>query len=155
MTSVHQYRPGVFGGSRNFEIGGPSKTQRNVFLPEYREFRPKAALQHFGPRKSVGRKILSIAPGTKPGPRWCPISLTHTQKQRVHRLRELVIQEEIAEKRCDEWFNQDRPVVPLKMTWRKKLITTKKNINADDILVDRISEISRDAPIDINIDKGG
>jgi hypothetical protein len=41
------------------------------------------------------------------------------------------------------------------MTWRKKLITTKENINADDILVDRISEISRDAPIDMDIDKGG
>jgi hypothetical protein len=44
----------------------------------------------------------------------------------------LVIQEEIAEKRCDEWFSQDRAVMPLKMTWRKNLIMMEKNKNADD-----------------------
>jgi hypothetical protein len=60
MTSVHQYRPRVFGGSKNFEVGGPSKNQRNVFLPKYREFRPKAAFQHYELRNSVGRKIMSV-----------------------------------------------------------------------------------------------
>jgi hypothetical protein len=49
----------------------------------------------------------------------------------------LVIQEEIAEKMCDEWFNQDRPVVPLKMTWRKKLITAEENKNVNDTVAAR------------------
>jgi hypothetical protein len=37
-----------------------------------------------------------------------------------------VIKEEIAEKRCNEWLNQDKPE-PLKMAWRKKLIMMEEN----------------------------
>jgi hypothetical protein len=41
------------------------------------------------------------------------------------------------------------------MTWKKKDIVTDKNINADDMVANGISKFSRDAPIDINIDKDG
>jgi hypothetical protein len=44
-------------------------------------------------------------------------------------------------------------MVPPNMTWREKRITTEENINADDMVVDRISEISRDAPIDMDIQR--
>jgi hypothetical protein len=67
----------------------------------------------------------------------------------------LVIQEEISEKRCDEWFSQDRPIMPLKMTWRKKLITTEENKNADDTVAARYFENNRDAPTDMDVDQGG
>jgi hypothetical protein len=45
-------------------------------------------------------------------------------------------------------------MVPPNMNWREKRITTEENINADDKVTDGISEISRDAPIDMDIDKG-
>jgi hypothetical protein len=99
--------------------------------------------------------IKSVASGTKPGPQWCPKGLTHTRKRRVQRLRALVIQEEIAEKRCDEWFSQDRSVMPLKMTWRKKLITKEENKNADDAVIAQNSENNSDASTGMNVDQGG
>jgi hypothetical protein len=46
-------------------------------------------------------------------------------------------------------------MVPPNMTWREKRIMTEENINADDMVADGISEISRDAPTDMDIDKGG
>jgi hypothetical protein len=73
----------------------------------------------------------------------------------VQQLRASEIKEDITLKMCDELFRRDRPMVPPNMTWREKRVTTEENINTDDILVNRISEISRDAPIDMDIDKGG
>jgi hypothetical protein len=66
----------------------------------------------------------------------------------------LVIQEETAEKRWDEWFS-DRQVVPLKMTWKKKHIIAEENRNMDDMVHDGISENTSDTPTDLDIDKGG
>jgi hypothetical protein len=65
-----------------------------------------------------------------------------------------VIKEEIAEKRCDEWLNQDKPV-PLKMAWRKKLIMTGGNKNVDDIVAAQNCENNIDAPTDMDVDQGG
>jgi hypothetical protein len=41
------------------------------------------------------------------------------------------------------------------MTWKKKGIVMEENINVDDMVADGISKISRNAPIDMDIDKGG
>jgi hypothetical protein len=66
----------------------------------------------------------------------------------------LIIQEEIDEKRCDEWLNKERPMVPLKMTWKEKHITAEENRNESDPIADKISENTRDAPTDMDVDKG-
>jgi hypothetical protein len=129
--------------------------QQKMFLAKEKLFAPGTTVSQYRPRNLGGNGIRSVACGTKPGPQWCPTGLTHTQKRRIQRLRALLVREEIAEKKCDEWFNRDRSMVPLKVTWKAKSIVIEENINADDILVDRISEISRDAPIDMDIDKGG
>jgi hypothetical protein len=65
-----------------------------------------------------------------------------------------VIKEEIAEKRCNEWLNQDKPE-PLKMAWRKKLITMEENKNVDDIVAAQNCEDNIDAPTDMDVDQGG
>jgi hypothetical protein len=61
-----------------------------------------------------GNMIKSAAPRTKPMPRWCPTGPTHTQKRWVQRLRALEINEEMAAKKCDEWFNRNRPIMHMK-----------------------------------------
>jgi hypothetical protein len=66
----------------------------------------------------------------------------------------LIIQEEIDEKRCDEWLNKDRPMVPPKMTWKEKHIMAEENRNESDPIADKISENTRDAPTDMDVDKG-
>jgi hypothetical protein len=71
----------------------------------------------------------------------------------VQRLRASEIKEDITLKKRDELFRRDRPMVPPNMTWREKRITIEENIYADDMVVDRISEISRDAPIDMDIQR--
>ena len=48
--------------------------------------------------RSTHSGIKSLAPGTQPGHRWCPLGLTHTQKPRVQRLRAQELQEQTAEK---------------------------------------------------------
>jgi hypothetical protein len=127
-----------------FEAGGPSN-QRMIFSPDYREFRPKAVLQQYMPRNSVVRKIMSVAPGTKPGPRWCPTGLTHTQKRRVQRLRASEIKEEIAKKKRGEWFSRDKSMVSTKI-WTQKRIAVEENKNSNDIVVDKSLEIKSDEP---------
>jgi hypothetical protein len=67
----------------------------------------------------------------------------------------LEIREEIAKKKRDELFNRDKPMVPLNMTWRVKRIMREENINAHDMVVDGVSENTRDASSDMDIDKGG
>jgi hypothetical protein len=46
-------------------------------------------------------------------------------------------------------------MVLTKMNWKKKHIIAEENINADDMVADGISENTRDAPSDMDIDKGG
>jgi hypothetical protein len=71
--------------------------------------------------------IKSVASGTKPGPYWCPTGLTPTQKQRLQRLRALEVKKEIAKKKRDELFNQDKLMVPI-VTWRDKCIAKRQII---------------------------
>jgi hypothetical protein len=129
--------------------------QHRLFLAKEIMFAPQASVSQYTPRNSGGNGIMSVAPGTKPGPRWCPIGLSHTQKRRVQRLRALEIKEEITEKELEEWFHRGRPMVPLKMIWKKKHIMVDKNRNADDIVADRISDNFRDAATQMDVHQGG
>jgi hypothetical protein len=71
---------------------------------------------------------MSVAPGTKPAPQWCPTGLTHAQKRRVQGLRALELKEQSSKKR-GEWFNRDRkPMMHPKKIWKKKCIATKEII---------------------------
>src|SRR4026207_2139175 len=45
-------------------------------------------------------------------PRWCPSSLTHTQKRKLQRLRNKEKKEQEKEKMRDEDFNRYRPMFP-------------------------------------------
>jgi hypothetical protein len=114
--------------SQKIKAGNVSDHKR-VSSARGRIFSPKTAVRHYRPRCSGGSIIKSVAPGTKPGPQWCPTGLTPTQKRRVQRLRVLEIKGKIAEKKHDKWFNQDGPVVPLKMIWRKRRVMIEENIN--------------------------
>jgi hypothetical protein len=127
--------------------------QQRVFSAKQGIFASRTAVRQCRPRNSGGNKIKSVAPGTKPGPQWCPTGLTHTQKRRVQRLRALEIREEIAKKKRDELFNRDKPMVP-KMTWMKKRIMADENINVDDTIVDEILENNNNAPTDMDVDQG-
>jgi hypothetical protein len=129
--------------------------QHRLFLAKEKIFAPQASVSQYTPRNSGGNGIMSVAPDTKPGPRWCPIGLSHTQKRRVQRLRALEIKEEITEKELEEWFHRGRPMVPLKMIWKKKHIMVDKNRNADDIVADRISDNFRDAATQMDVHQGG
>jgi hypothetical protein len=111
---------------RNFEIGGPSE-QRNIFSAKDTAFAPRTYERQYRPKFFRNSKIMSVAPGTKPGPRWCPTGLSHTQKRRVQRLRTLAIREEIAGKKRDEMFNRERPMVFPKKTWREKRLAAEEN----------------------------
>jgi hypothetical protein len=129
-------------------------SQKRMFSAKAKIFASRTTVQ-YRLRNLGGNIIRSIAPGIKPRYQWCPAGLTPTQKRRLQRLRASEIREEIADRYDDVWFNKHRRVVPPKMTWKKKDIVTDKNINADDMVANGISKFSRDAPIDINIDKDG
>jgi hypothetical protein len=62
----------------------------------------------------------------------------------------LETREEITKKKLEEWFNRGRPIVPLKMIWRKNHIMTDKNRNADNIFDD-----FRDAATHMDVHHGG
>jgi len=74
-------------GSSSMEVvpGGMSDQWRK-FSANYNLFRPKTTALIYRPRYLGGRRINSVASGTKPKPQWYPAGLTHTQKQRVQRL---------------------------------------------------------------------
>jgi hypothetical protein len=130
---------------------GSVSDQKRVLSAKQIIFSPRTAVCQYRPRNSGSTRIKSVAPGTKPGHQWCPTGLTHTQKRRVQRLRASEIKEDITLKKRDELFRRDRSMVPPNMNWREKRITMEENMNTDD----KVTEISRDAPIDMNIDKGG
>ncbi|KAJ1259172.1 hypothetical protein BS78_10G133800 [Paspalum vaginatum] len=112
------------------ETGAGLRTE----LAEGSTFTSKIARCQHRPRNLGGSKIMSVAPGTQPKPRWCPGGLTHTQKRRVQRLRALEIREEQAEKKRDEWFNQVRPMVPARMTWKEKRIAKEESRVTEDMV---------------------
>jgi hypothetical protein len=53
-------------------------------------------------------------------PRWCPPSLTHTQRRKLQRLRFQEKREKELEKQRDEAFNQYKPMIPQGKEWRVK-----------------------------------
>jgi hypothetical protein len=152
--SVHACADPKARGIRRFKAGG-SSNQQKTFSAKYIEFATKTTVCQYRPRYSGGSMIKLVEPGTKPRPQWCPTGLTHTQKRRVQRLRASEIKEDITLKKRDELFKRDRPMVPPNMTWREKRITREENINAHDMVVDGVSENTRDASSDMDIDKGG
>jgi hypothetical protein len=140
--------------SRKFEASD-SFNQQKMFSAKEKLFAPRTTVSQYRPRNLGGNGIKSVARGTKPGPQWCLTGLTHTQKRWIQRLRALLIPEEIAKKKCDEWFSRDRSMVPPKVTWRAKRIMIEENKNVDDTVPTQNSENSRDAPTGMDIDKGG
>jgi hypothetical protein len=126
-----------------------------VFSVKEKIFAPQTTKTQYRPKHLGGNGIKSVKPGTKPGLQWCPTGLTPTKKRWVQRLRASQIREEKVEKKGDARFNRDKPMTPLKMTWKEKRITTEENINADDMVADGISEISRDALTDMDVHQGG
>jgi hypothetical protein len=119
--------------------------QRRMFEPRMPPYRPKY---------SGSSRIMSVAPGTKPGPQWCPAGLTHTQKRRVQRLRALEIRQQIEEKKRDKCFSRYRQMVAKKI-WKKKCIMTEEDKNVDDTYADKKSENINDAPTDMDVDQAG
>jgi hypothetical protein len=59
-------------------------------------------------------------PGTAPAPHWCPPWLTPNQRRRIQRMRAQKLREETTKKERDEYFNDIRPMIPLKQEWRVK-----------------------------------
>src|ERR1041385_1542301 len=55
-------------------------------------------------------------------PKWCPPGISKSQKRRLQRMRSHEKVEQEAEKLRDEWFNEDRPMVPAAKVWRPKQI---------------------------------
>jgi hypothetical protein len=58
----------------------------------------------------------------------------------------LEIREEIAEKKRNEQFNRDKPIVPTQI-WREKRIAAEENITVDETLAD-----DRVADVDVDLD---
>ena len=93
------------GDSEKLGTGGTCD-QRKIYSAKYRIFVPGNMVQRYRPKDSGGSRIKSVALGTKPGPRWCPTGLSHTQKRRVQRLQVLEIKEEIAQKNAMNCSNE-------------------------------------------------
>ena len=55
-------------------------------------------------------------------PKWCPPGLSKSQKRRLQCTRNHEKVEQEAEKLRDEWFNEERPMVPTAKVWRPKQI---------------------------------
>ena len=60
--------------------GGVSDQQKSISAND-KIFFPGTTVRRYRPRDLGGSGIKSVAPGTKPGPRWCPTGLTPTQKR--------------------------------------------------------------------------
>jgi hypothetical protein len=101
------------GGSQRVVASDISDQQR-MFSAEDKLFAPKMISHQYRPRNSGGNRIKSVVAGTKPRPQWCPTGRTHTQKLQVQRLQVLEIREKSPENWHNEWFNQDKPMVPTK-----------------------------------------
>jgi hypothetical protein len=103
------------GDSSNRGINRTLFDMHRLFSAKEKMFASQASVSQYRPRNLGGNKIMSVAPGAEPSLQWCPTGLTHTQKRRVQRLRVLEMREWLGEKWPDEWFNQDRPVMPTKV----------------------------------------
>jgi hypothetical protein len=94
------------GDSSNRGINWTVFDQHRLFSAKEKMFATQASVSQYRPRNSGGNIIMSVAPGTKPEPRWSPIGLSHTKKRRVQRLQALEIREEMTQKKLEEWFNR-------------------------------------------------
>jgi hypothetical protein len=108
--------------------------QRRTFSAEGIWFRPKIEAPRYRSRNLGGRRIKSVAPGTDPKPQWCPTGLTHTQKQRVQRLRAIEIKEE--QKLGDLGFDKNKTMMSTRKVWRPKQVNVLTSDNENRSLVD-------------------
>jgi hypothetical protein len=67
-----------------------------------------------------GEKANKVVDSKYLQPRWCPPSLTRTQKQKLQWLRRAEMREKEWEKQRDELFNEIKPMTLLKQEWRRK-----------------------------------
>jgi hypothetical protein len=84
---------------------------------------------------ALGNKKASktTAPGMAPAPRWCPPSLTPSQRRRIRWMRAQKMRGEVAEKERDEYFNIIQLVIPTKQEWRvKEKVDTPAPMTSDD-----------------------
>ena len=80
----------------------PMDIEKSVDVPSRK---PAKANDHeAGSSKSVADKYHQ--------PRWCPSSLTHSQKRKLQRLRNKEKREQEAEKMRDEHLNKYKPMIP-------------------------------------------
>uniref|UniRef100_A0A804R3E7 Uncharacterized protein n=1 Tax=Zea mays TaxID=4577 RepID=A0A804R3E7_MAIZE len=93
----------------------------------------------------------SVAPGTKPAPRWCPPGLSRTQKRRVQRLRTMEMTEKMEEEERDRWFNEDRPMVIPKKTWREKRLAREEKDDDNSSGSDKEESTEAQGDMDINM----
>lgn len=93
----------------------------------------------------------SVAPGTKPAPRWCPPGLSRTQKRRVQRLRTMEMTEKMKEEERDRWFNEDRPMVIPKKTWREKRLAREEKDDNSSSGSDKEESAEAQGDMDINM----
>uniref|UniRef100_A0A804LNR3 Uncharacterized protein n=1 Tax=Zea mays TaxID=4577 RepID=A0A804LNR3_MAIZE len=93
----------------------------------------------------------SVAPGTKPAPRWCPPGLSRTQKRRVQRLRTMEMTEKMKEEERDRWFNEDRPMVIPKKTWREKRLAREEKDDDTSSGSDKEESAEAQGDMDINM----
>jgi hypothetical protein len=63
------------GGNRRVAASDVFDQQR-LFLAKEKMFAPQASVSQYRPRNSRRNRIISVAPGTKPGTRWCPAEKT-------------------------------------------------------------------------------
>jgi hypothetical protein len=77
----------------------------------------------------LGQRGTGRRPGEQrmPAPRWCPSGLTKTQERHLQKLRLAELMENQEEEERDCWFNQARPVVKAKKTWREKCLAREEN----------------------------
>jgi hypothetical protein len=93
----------------------------------------------------------SVAPSTKPAPRWCPPGLSRTQKRRVQRLRTMEMTEKMEEEERDRRFNEDRPMVIPKKTWREKRLAREEKDDDNSSGSDKEESTEAQGDMDINM----
>ena len=93
----------------------------------------------------------SVAPGTKPTPRWCPPRLSRTQKRHVQRLRTIEMTEKMKEEERDRWFNEDRPMVIPKKMWREKRLAREEKDDDSSSGSDKEEIAEAQGDMDINM----
>jgi hypothetical protein len=87
-------------------------------------------MQDSGDRKPKEGK--GATPSKRPVPRWCPWSITKTQKHRLQKMRQRELAEKKEEEEWDYWFNHLWPMTKPKQTWQEKWLAKEQNGSSDE-----------------------